>query len=757
MFIDTENLNLDELLKNEKSSQKNNNKIPNEKINNDDEETQLFYYNELYKDIFDWEKYIEKHADLKKAGYKTKKDAWRHWINNGLKENRKLFLLDNESGNENTKSFDWKKYIEHYGDLREAGVKTIEQAWLHWLKYGIKEKRQFFINNSNNSNNNNSLLLHRTEIKIGSKASKELVSASGKNDNKDGKKILFDFIQENNHQIIIKKKYDDYGLHYFGWKGVMKSFLGFIKAQKILSKIIVSKNILFDEWIEKLLFWGNKIENEELIKEVFENDYNLISFIHNPPYENYIKCEDQEKKELEKHVLLNDSVLNKNVLKMLETINLESKIVYLYTLSVSHKKYIYKNYPNYRNKLVSVYHPIDLNSSNMFDYTSFEKNKRIFHIGWWLRNFKTFVDLNIPCQFQKYILVKKSFEKKWLEMSKDYDLRTIEVLYNLSNPEYEKIFKDSCIFLDLEDAVANNVILECVRFCTPIIVKKLDSVVEYLGPDYPLYFSNEEDLKHIESYSNEEFLNIVLKAHQYLVSMDKTHLQLDTFNKKIVYDLKKLDVIENKKNLTWFCFLKMEEDLDFIHCIIEQFLNQEFLDKIYLTFVIYKNELYFEKMIDLLEEYKEKNSNISYILFEGEEDNNLYDDFYLCMNSATTDYFTIVNIHDLFEKKYSYTFIQYLETHYNCDIGFTSFIIRNVKDNNEKLVYYEKNVQLFIHDVENQIFVDSGFVWRTNINTIIEKNISMKNNSMKDIIKECLKLHLNLCCVSNELLCSIEN
>jgi hypothetical protein len=107
---------------------------------------------------------------------------------------------------------------------------------------------------------------------------------------------------------------------------------------------------------------------------------------------------------------------------MLETINLESKIVYLYTLSVSHKKYIYKNYPNYRNKLVSVYHPIDLNSSNMFDYTSFEKNKRIFHIGWWLRNFKTFVDLNIPCQFQKYILVKKSFEKKWLEMSKDYDL-----------------------------------------------------------------------------------------------------------------------------------------------------------------------------------------------------------------------------------------------------------------------------------------------------------------------------------------------
>jgi hypothetical protein len=48
------------------------------------------------------------------------------------------------------KKFDWKTYIEINNDLKLNGIKTKEEAYRHWVNHGISEERSYsFINNSN--------------------------------------------------------------------------------------------------------------------------------------------------------------------------------------------------------------------------------------------------------------------------------------------------------------------------------------------------------------------------------------------------------------------------------------------------------------------------------------------------------------------------------------------------------------------------------------------------------------------------------
>ena len=80
--------------------------------------------------------------------------------------------------------------------------------------------------------------------------------------------------------------------------------------------------------------------------------------------------------------------------------------------------------------------------------------------------------------------------------------------------QYDLIFKKNIIFLSLFDSSANTVILECIANSTPILVNRLEAVVEYLGKDYPLYYDNMNQAS--------ELVNSIRKieeAHFYLKNM----------------------------------------------------------------------------------------------------------------------------------------------------------------------------------------------------------------------------------------------
>lgn len=103
-------------------------------------------------------------------------------------------------------------------------------------------------------------------------------------------------------------------------------------------------------------------------------------------------------------------------------------------------------------------------------------------------------------------------------------LNNVSILSHLSNDDYDELFSSNIIFVYLVDASAANTIIECIVRNTPILVNKIEPVVEYLGDKYPLYYQNIQDI-----YNLLEEENNIFKAYKYLANLDKTKLTIEDF------------------------------------------------------------------------------------------------------------------------------------------------------------------------------------------------------------------------------------
>jgi hypothetical protein len=102
--------------------------------------------------------------------------------------------------------------------------------------------------------------------------------------------------------------------------------------------------------------------------------------------------------------------------------------------------------------------------------------------------------------------------------------KSVEIIKNLNNEDYDILLSENLVFLDLVEPSAVNTILECIVRNTPVFVNPHPAVVEILGQDYPGYYSS---LK--EASDKAIDFEIILKAHKYLQSMDKSFLTIQHF------------------------------------------------------------------------------------------------------------------------------------------------------------------------------------------------------------------------------------
>jgi hypothetical protein len=108
------------------------------------------------------------------------------------------------------------------------------------------------------------------------------------------------------------------------------------------------------------------------------------------------------------------------------------------------------------------------------------------------------------------------------------DLESVKMYYTETFEEYDELLSQNVCFIDLYDAAANNVVLECILRSTPLIVNKVGGVVEYLGNDYPLYFENLDEVPGLLSNCNK-----IVEAHYYLKNLDKSDLTIDRFKQSL--------------------------------------------------------------------------------------------------------------------------------------------------------------------------------------------------------------------------------
>lgn len=247
----------------------------------------------------------------------------------------------------------------------------------------------------------------------------------------------------------------------------------------------------------------------------------------------------------------------------------------------------YINIPVY-----SLSHPTELTVPK-FDFNKFSinNNKKIVHIGAWLRNVFFFYNLNLGIYdfgtksifsftsnkecIQKVALKGAEMDNyfcsdefldilkclnpddngcapicrgsdidpvfnKWYSQFSTFINKikdSVVVLDKLNNDDYDQLLTENIVIINLIDASAVNTLIECVARCTPIIINKHPAVVEILGDKYPLFYNTQcsggiSDNYFLMNKEIDELLSkkgIIKKANDYLTKLDKNNLNIYTF------------------------------------------------------------------------------------------------------------------------------------------------------------------------------------------------------------------------------------
>ncbi len=144
---------------------------------------------------------------------------------------------------------------------------------------------------------------------------------------------------------------------------------------------------------------------------------------------------------------------------------------------------------------------------------------RIIQVGTWLRKLHAIHELPVR-RLQRTIVHQHELYIDWLFQQErqilglDVDESVVETLPFLDNRAFDELLSCNLVFAELYAAGANNVVVECMTRATPILVNPLDAVREYLGEDYPLYFSSR-----MEAAIKAEDLDLVAAAHDYLANL----------------------------------------------------------------------------------------------------------------------------------------------------------------------------------------------------------------------------------------------
>lgn len=281
-----------------------------------------------------------------------------------------------------------------------------------------------------------------------------------------------------------------------------------------------SKNGIYcDTFIEKTFLWelGNYYSSIETSSKLIPYKNNWIGIIHNPPnvpewFDNYHTPQ---------------SLLDKKVFQE----SLQSCLCII-TLSKYLKDWLEKQTTT---PIIEVKHPTPLNVPK-WSVDKFLKQKYIpiVQIGYWLRNVTLIRDIFCSSRYTKIWLPSSYDQAMYLlnlhnridSVSKELQYRWngIAIPNKISNEEYDELMTGAIVCLELYDSSANNAIIECIARNTPIVVNKITPVVEYLGEDYPLYFSHRDEVSSMVSD-----IDLIIKAHKYLKDMDKSFLSVTKF------------------------------------------------------------------------------------------------------------------------------------------------------------------------------------------------------------------------------------
>ncbi len=175
-----------------------------------------------------------------------------------------------------------------------------------------------------------------------------------------------------------------------------------------------------------------------------------------------------------------------------------------------------------------LYHPTEFPATT-FDFDAFTAKKQMVQVGNWIRRLATFYRFEAPGYDKIHLLGDAGATRLKLELEHCPDDEFIDDEVNLlsfvEDEMYDTFLSESIVFVDLFDSSVNNVLLECMARNTPLLINRIEPVVEYLGEEYPFYYTCPDDI--IRKIADQ---GLVYATSQYLQSCDtKERLTADFF------------------------------------------------------------------------------------------------------------------------------------------------------------------------------------------------------------------------------------
>lgn len=307
-----------------------------------------------------------------------------------------------------------------------------------------------------------------------------------------------------------------FSTHRSGWNYVLKLLTDFSSE---------NATVKVDGFLENNFIWN---ATSCILNKTIPYTTPWIGFIHNPPDSPMW--------------IIKDDYVEKMVLSKPFQESLKC-CMGLYTFS-NHSKKIIQSFLPVDFPLEHLYHPTEFLPDNQcFSIENFNDNpnKSIVSLGYWLRRQFNFYRLKSPYKKIRFksvepIELNRISQQFFVEQTalkanvSDEEINSVEFKNFVSNSEYDQFLSKNIAFLDLYASNANNSIIECMVRNTPLLINRLPSIEEYLGEDYPFYFSNRSEA---ERKLND--LDLIEETYLYLRDSGVKHkLSKEHFSKSII-------------------------------------------------------------------------------------------------------------------------------------------------------------------------------------------------------------------------------
>jgi hypothetical protein len=286
---------------------------------------------------------------------------------------------------------------------------------------------------------------------------------------------------------------------------------GWAYALEALEPLCTPRGILLDTFVEANFGWNlNKAEEEGVVP--YREPW--VGFVHNPPgipeWHEYYSAPQM----------------------MFATSAWRESLPYcrgLLTLSQSMAGWLRQGTGL---PVVALVHPTEM-PAMQFDWDRYAQNPepKIIQVGWWLRRFRSIYELPVshlqrailtPVLPERYADFRNAVVRDTSRARQGHgggDAAAGHSVLDLpyQTPEgFDELLAANIVFLHLYDSVCNNTVVECIVRETPVLVNSLPSIVEYLGPEYPLYFATLA-----EAAKKAEDSGCIRAAHEYLRVLPK--------------------------------------------------------------------------------------------------------------------------------------------------------------------------------------------------------------------------------------------